>query len=136
LEKRVKFLRDLVFALGLDETMVIHARAEDFCRENKHREQYDLVLARAVAALPVLAEYCLPAVKVGGIFVAMKGPKVEDETKTAKTALAILGGALENVINLRLPLGGDERNLVIVKKVVPTPAKYPRRAGMPPKKPL
>jgi len=136
LEKRVKFLKDVVEALGLSETRVIHARAEDFCRDGEHREQYDLVVARAVACLPVLAEYCLPAVKVGGLFVAMKGPKVEDETKAAKNALSILEGALENVIKLRLPLLGDERNLVMVRKISSSPAKYPRRAGMPQKKPL
>lgn len=136
LEKRVKFLNDAVAALGLSETRVIHARAEDFCRDGEHREQYDLAVARAVAGLPVLAEYCLPAVKVGGLFVAMKGPKVEDETKAAKSALSILGGTLENVIQLRLPLSGDERNLVMVRKTGPSPAKYPRRAGMPQKKPL
>jgi 16S rRNA (guanine527-N7)-methyltransferase len=136
LEKRVKFLQEVVASLGLNETLVIHARAEDFCREVNHREHYDLVLARAVASMPVLAEYCLPAVKVGGLFMAMKGPKVEEETITAKTALTIIGGTLEKVINLKLPLGGDERNLVMVRKVGSTPAKYPRRAGMPQKKPL
>lgn len=136
LEKRVNFLKEVVEALGLKETSVIHARAEDFCKDKEHREQYDFAVARAVAGLPVLAEYCLPAVKVGGIFVAMKGPKVAEETKAAKSAVSILGGALETVINLRLPLGGDERNLIIIRKVGPTPANYPRRAGMPQKKPL
>ncbi|MDD4237741.1 MAG: 16S rRNA (guanine(527)-N(7))-methyltransferase RsmG [Desulfotomaculaceae bacterium] len=136
LEKRVRFLTDVVALLGLKETRVIHARAEDFCRDKKHRERYDLSVARAVAGLPVLAEYCLPAVKVGGLFVAMKGPNVENETTAAKSALAILGGVLEDVINFRLPLVEDERNLVMVRKVGPTPAKYPRRAGIPQKKPI
>lgn len=136
LEKRVNFLRDVVASLGLKDTRVVHARAEDFCRDKEHREQYDLAVSRAVASLPVLAEYCLPAVKEGGLFVAMKGPNLGDETTAAKNALAILGGTLEDVINLRLPLVGDERNLVMVRKVGHTPAKYPRRAGMPQKKPL
>lgn len=136
LEKRVKFLKEAVALLEVEKTRVIHARAEDFCKDSEHREQYDLAVARAVAGLPVLVEYCLPAVKVGGTFVAMKGPKVAEETKAAETALSILGGALEDVINLRLPLGGDERNLIIIRKIRATPAKYPRRAGMPQKKPL
>lgn len=136
LEKRVNFLQDVVASLELKEARVIHTRAEDFCRDKEHREQYDLAVARAVAGLPVLAEYCLAAVKEGGLFVAMKGPKVEDEIKAAKNALSILGGTLEDVINLRLPLVGDERNLVILRKIGSTPLKYPRRAGMPQKKPL
>lgn len=136
LEKRVKFLKNVVTALSLGKTGVIHARAEDFCRDGEHRERYDLAVARAVAGLPVLLEYCLPAVKEGGLFVAMKGPKVEDEIKAAGNALAILGGSLEDVINLRLPLAGDERNLVVVRKISHTPANYPRRAGMPQKRPL
>ena len=136
LEKRVKFSRDVVAALGLKETTVVHARAEDFCRDKEHRERYDLAVSRAVAGLPVLSEYCLPAVNPGGLFVAMKGPKVEEETSAAKSALVILGGALEDVISLKLPLVGDERNLVMVRKVSATPEKYPRRAGMPQKKPL
>lgn len=136
LEKRVKYLKDVLEDLELKETRVIHTRAEDFGRDKTHREHYDLALARAVAGLPVLAEYCLPAVKVGGLFIAMKGPKVEEEINDAKNALAILGGTLEEVINLRLPFAGDERSLVMIRKVSPTPAKYPRRAGMPQKKPL
>jgi 16S rRNA (guanine527-N7)-methyltransferase len=136
LEKRVNFLKEVVEALGLKETRIIHARAEDFGREDKHRQRYDLAVARAVAGLPVLAEYCLPAVKTGGLFIAMKGPRVEEEIKAAEKALSVLGGTLQEMVNMRLPLTGDERNLVKIKKVSPTPAKYPRRAGMPQKKPL
>lgn len=136
LKKKVNFLEDVIAELGLQETRVIHARAEDFGRDRKQREYYDLVLARAVAGLPVLAEYCLPIVKVGGLFVAMKGPKVKEEIEAAKNALSVLGGVMDKVINLKLPLIGDERNLVIVRKVSPTPGSYPRRAGMPQKKPL
>jgi len=135
-EKKVKFLREVVAALELPGTVVIHARAEDIGRDKAHREQYDLALSRAVASLPVLAEYCLPVVKHGGLFVAMKGPNVDQEIKAAAQALTILGGSMEKVINFKLPLLGDERNLLLIRKVAPTPAKYPRRAGTPQKKPL
>jgi 16S rRNA (guanine527-N7)-methyltransferase len=83
-----------------------------------------------------LAEYCLPAVKSGGLFIAMKGPNVDEEIKAATNALTILGGSLEKVLSFKLPLLGDERNLLLIRKEAPTPAKYPRRAGAPQKKPL
>ncbi|MCL6559573.1 MAG: 16S rRNA (guanine(527)-N(7))-methyltransferase RsmG [Firmicutes bacterium] len=136
MEKRVTFLREVIQMLGLKKIEAVHARAEDLGRKKEYRERYDRVVARAVADLRVLAEYCLPAVKKGGIFLAMKGPKVESEITAAEKAIEILGGKIENLINLRLPFIGDERNLVVIKKVRQTPEKYPRRAGMPQKKPI
>ena len=136
IEKKVKFLREVVAALQLAGTVVIHARAEDIGRDKAHREQYDLVLSRAVASLPVLAEYCLPAVKSGGLFIAMKGPHIDQEIKDATKALTIMGGSLEKVLNFKLPLLGDERNMLQLRKVTTTPAKYTTRAGAPQKKPL
>lgn len=136
LDKRVCFLKEVIFKLGLKKIKAIHARAEDIGRSKDYRENYDRVVARAVAGLGVLAEYCLPAVKVNGFFLAMKGPKLEEEMIAAKKAIKILGGEVEETINLRLPITGDERNLVLIRKVKTTPEKYPRRAGIPQKKPL
>lgn len=136
LEKRVNFLKEVISKLRLKDIKAVHARAEEIGRDVIYREQYDRVVARAVAGLGVLAEYCLPVVKVNGTFLAMKGPRLEEELAGAKKAIEILGGKVEQVTNLRLPLTGDERNLVLVRKVKPTPEKYPRRAGMPLKKPL
>lgn len=136
LDKRVNFLKEVISELGLSQIEAIHARAEDIGRNNDYREKYDRVVARAVAGLGVLTEYCLPSVKVGGFFLAMKGPKLEEEIAAAKKAIEILGGEVEKTISLRLPFTGDERNLVLIRKVKNTPEKYPRRAGIPQKKPL
>ena len=136
LEKKVSFLKEVILELGLEKIVVLRARAEELGRDKSHREKYDRVVARAVAELTVLAEYCLPVVKVGGYFLAMKGPKVDEEMAAARNAVEILGGEVEKNINFKLPVLGDERNLVLVKKVRTTPEKYPRRPGAPLKKPL
>jgi 16S rRNA (guanine527-N7)-methyltransferase len=86
--------------------------------------------------LEILAEYCLPLVKIGGFFLAMKGPKLDEEIIAAKKAVDVLGGEIEKIINLKLPVTGDERNLVVIKKIKQTPEKYPRRPGVPLKKPI
>ena len=135
-EKKVIFLREVIAKLGLNKIEAIHTRAEDIGKNKNYREKYDLVVARAVATIGVLAEYCLPEVKLGGCFLAMKGPKIEEEIKEAMKAIEILGGEVEDTIKIRLPFIGDERRLIVIKKVKPTPAKYPRRAGMPQKRPL
>lgn len=136
LDKRVNFLNEVISGLSLNQVEAIHARAEDIGRNKDYRESYDRVVARAVAGLGVLTEYCLPAVKVGGFFLAMKGPKLEEELAAAKKAIEIIGGEVESSINLRLPFTEDERNMVLIRKVKATPEKYPRRAGIPQKKPL
>ncbi len=135
-EKKVVFLKKVIKELSLSGIEAVHARAEDAGRSGPYREKFDLVVARAVASMRVLSEYCLPTVKTGGLFLAMKGSKIEEEMAEAKNAFAVLGGMTEDIINLRLPFAGDERNLVIIRKVGATPDIYPRRPGTAKKKPL
>lgn len=138
LNKRIKFLEDLVTKLNLSQVNLVHARAEDFSKKGSlHREQFDLVTARAVARLSVLSELCLPAVKVGGIFLAYKAQAADSEIKAAHNAIQKLGGRLNSTYALELPtVPVEERNLIIIDKVKKTPLSYPRRAGQPAKKPL
>lgn len=136
LEKRVNFLNEAISGLDMDHIEAVHARVEDMGRNKDYREKYDRVVARAVANLGVLAEYCLPPLKVGGIFLAMKGPKLEEEIIKSQKAVTILGGVVESTLALHLPFSGDERNLVLIRKITLSPEKYPRRAGVPTKKPL
>ena len=123
LNKRLVFLGELLNALGLDAELV-HGRAEDKAKAPL-RESFDIATARAVAALPVLSEYCLPYVKVGGVFIAMKGPLATDELANSKNAIKLLGGQNLGLERKNLP-EGDERNFVITKKISQTPTKYPR----------
>jgi len=115
---------------------VLWARAEDAGHRKEEREQYDVVTARAVAAMRVLVEYCLPFVRVGGRFVALKGPDIEQEVSEATRAMDVLGGQLEAVQVVHLPEGAGTRSLVVIRKAKPTPAKYPRKAGVPAKNPI
>ena len=134
LNKRVKFLEETVKALGLTNVTVIHARAEDLARDKKHREAYDLAVSRAVANMSTLLEYTLPFVKKGGCFVAYKSVKGEEELAAAGRALKLLGGKVEKADNFTLFDMG--RSLIAIKKTAQTPKAYPRKAGMPGKKPL
>ncbi|WP_072914197.1 16S rRNA (guanine(527)-N(7))-methyltransferase RsmG [Desulforamulus aeronauticus] len=136
LQKRVNFLNETLQDLGLQDSRAIHDRAEDFAQRKEQRESYDLVVSRAVARLAVLAEYCLPCVKIGGYFISQKGPTIEDEVRESTKALVILGGEIEEVKKLSLPVIQDGRSIVVIKKISPTPKQYPRKAGMPAKKPL
>lgn len=133
--KKVAFLQHLISVLNLPDTCAIHARAEDLARAAAHREQYAVVVARAVADLRVLAEYCLPFTRVGGVFIAQKGVAVDDEVKNAARALRILGGELRAIAPVHLP-GLAPRHLIVVAKVAPTTATFPRRAGTPARQPL
>lgn len=135
-KKRVRFLQHLVGKLGLSGIEIIRGRAEELGRQPGHREGYDLVLARAVAPLPVLLEYALPLCRIGGIFLAQKGPDIKEELETSQMALRVLGGRLREVRGLELPHSMGRRNLAVVEKVAPTPEKYPRRPGLPAKRPL
>lgn len=135
LEKRIKFLETVIDELGLKGTEAVHIRAEDAGRFDSFREAFDAAVARAVAAMPVLLEYCLPLVKTGGIFIAMKGSS-EDEVAASKKALDILGGEIQEVRNFVLPGSDIKRSVIIVRKVRQTPTKYPRKAGKPSKEPL
>lgn len=135
LEKRLKFLGEVIDALGLKDCTTVHSRAEDAGRNKKFREKYDIVTARAVARLSVLAEYCLPLVKVGGVFLAMKSHSEEEETEAGK-AIALLGGTIEKTDTFKLPGTDMERTIIVVRKIRPTPAKFPRKAGTPSKTPI
>jgi 16S rRNA (guanine527-N7)-methyltransferase len=135
--KKAGFLRRLIRELALEDVIVVWGRAETVGRDPQHREQYDVAVARAVAPLPALVELLLPFCRVGGICLAWKGPHVVEERAAADAALKLLGGRLRAVEAVRLP--GDippERYLVVVDKVAPTPNRYPRRPGIPTKRPL
>lgn len=136
LQKRLNFLKDLISELGLTDVELVHGRAEDVGQNKLYRERFDIVTARAVARMSVLSEYCLPLVKKGGYFVALKGPKAEDELDDGKKALEVLGGKLIKDEELTLPESEEERTLVLVQKVKSTPKKYPRQAGTPRRKPI
>ncbi len=134
LQKRLTFLSEVNDQLGLDCSFV-HSRAEDGGKQKSLREQFDFATARAVANLRDLAEYCLPYVRVGGSFIALKGPDVEEEVREAKNAIATMGGKVEQVVPFTLP---DEsgRNIIIVRKISQTPPQFPRTAAKMAKKPI
>ena len=134
LNKRLVFLEALCRELDLPVKLV-HARAEEGGRRPELRERYDVASARAVAALPTLCEYCLPFVKVGGVFAALKGPDGPAEVEAAKKAISLLGGKVEAVKSFTLP-GQQARTVAVIRKVQPTPAKYPRHGGKISKQPL
>ncbi|OAT79882.1 16S rRNA (guanine(527)-N(7))-methyltransferase RsmG [Desulfotomaculum copahuensis] len=134
--KKTEFLTCVINSLFLSDVTVICARAEDAARRRELRSSFDFAFSRAVASLPVLLEYCLPLLKNGGLFVAMKGPAVVEETKSAGNALQLLGGLLERIVQFKLPFSDEDRSLVLVKKIMPTPDKFPRRAGLPARRPL
>ena len=135
LDKRIKFLNEVVGLLGLKEITAVHGRAEEFGVKPDYREKYDIAVARAVANLAVLLEYCLPFVKVGGVFIAMKGSNTE-EVGAASKALQILGGEIEEVKEIILPGSDMKRNIFLIRKLRQIPSKYPRKAGKPSKEPL
>lgn len=136
LQKRLKFLQEVIDQLGLGEVELIHGRAEDFCKPSMKREQYDLCVSRAVANLATLSELCLPYVKVGGKFIPYKSEKAEEEVKAAKKAIGLLGGEVKDQIEFELPESNIGRTLVVIEKKNATPKKFPRKAGMPVKEPI
>ena len=136
LNKRVKFLKDVKKALGLEGLEALHGRAEDFAKKKEYREQFDLCVSRAVANLSTLSEYCLPFVAVNGSFVSYKSGDSEEEIQQAKHAISLLGGKVKNVDKFQLPGTDMGRALVEIKKTKQTPGKYPRKAGLPAKEPL
>jgi 16S rRNA (guanine527-N7)-methyltransferase len=134
--KKVAFLEHLIARLGLRGIVAVKARAEELGHDPTQREQYDLALARAVADLSVVAEYALPLSRIGGWVVAQKGESGAGEAWTAEKAIGLLGGELRRVLPVELPGLPENRSLVLIQKTAPTPAAYPRRAGMPSKRPL
>ena len=136
LNKRVKFLNEVIAKLGLKGITAIHGRAEDFARQGEYREQFDFVVSRAVANLASLSEYCLPYVKTGGFFVPYKSGNIDQELSDAKKAVSVLGGELKEIVRFTLPESDIERTLVVVEKIKTTPKKYPRKAGLPAKEPI
>lgn len=135
LNKRLVFLKELCDTLGFCDVQIIHTRAEDGAKKTELREKYDFATARAVAKLNVLSEYCLPYVKVGGAFLALKGPTAPEELDNAENAFKVLGGKLDEVFREVLP-SGDVRVIVKVKKISQTPTNYPRISAKISKKPL
>lgn len=134
--KKLKFIDHLIAKLGLTNAHTLHGRAEDVGNLPAHREQYDVVLARAVARLPALLEYCLPLARVGGVFVAMKGTTAYEEVDAASEALRILGGRIDDVVAVQLPTMTYSHYLIVTSKTKPTPRAYPRKPGIPTREPL
>jgi 16S rRNA (guanine527-N7)-methyltransferase len=134
--KKTKFLQHIVDTLQLNEVTVLAARAEEVGRQAAHREQYDVALARAVASLPVLAEYTLPLVRVEGLVIAQKGQHLAEEVEAAIRASEMLGGQLDRILPVEVPGLEAARHLIIIRKSKATPKQYPRRPGVPAKRPL
>lgn len=136
LNKRIKFLNEVIDLLELDDIKTIHGRAEDYAKQAEYREQYDICVSRAVANLATLSEYCLPYVKVDGLFVPYKSEEIDEELKSSEKAVSILGGKVEEVVKFQLPGTDIGRSFVKIHKIKETKKKYPRKAGMPTKEPL
>lgn len=136
LNKRVNFLNDVIHALGLQNINAIHGRAEDFGKDIKYREQFDLCVSRAVAKLSTLSEYCMPYVKANGYFIPYKSGNIDAELEESRKAIHVLGGKLEKVEKFNLPDTDMERTLILIRKVSNTPKVYPRSAGKPSKEPI
>nr|WP_263314449.1 16S rRNA (guanine(527)-N(7))-methyltransferase RsmG [Mammaliicoccus sp. Marseille-Q6498] len=135
LNKRIKFLNELANALEIDQVNFVHDRAETFGKK-EYRESFDIVTARAVARLSVLSELCIPLVKTGGQFVALKGSQGNEELEDAQFAISVLGGKVKEVYEFKLPLEESMRQIIAIDKLKQTPKKYPRKPGTPNKEPL
>lgn len=136
LNKRVNFLNTVIQELELEKIETLHGRAEDFAKKEKYRETFDLCVSRAVANLATLSEYCIPYIRVGGIFIPYKSGNIEEELGASKMAVALLGGKIEKTVKFELPGTDIGRSFVIIKKEEHTKKKYPRKAGLPSKEPI
>lgn len=136
LNKKIKFLDEVIEELNLEGIQAIHGRAEDFARQSGYREAFDVCLSRAVANLSTLTEYCLPYVVIGGQFVPYKSGVIDNEVIESKTAVFQLGGKVKEVVKFTLPETEIERSFVIIDKTKKTPKMYPRKAGLPSKEPI
>lgn len=136
LNKRIKFLNEVIEQLELKDIETIHGRAEDYAKQKEYRECYDLCVSRAVANLSTLSEYCLPYVKKGGLFIPYKSGEIEEELKNSEKAVKILGGSIKDVVKFELPGTDIKRSFIKIEKKEHTAKKYPRKAGLPAKEPL
>lgn len=136
LHKRIQFLDTVIEELKLENVQTVHGRAEDFAKQGKLREAFDICVSRAVANFSTLSEYCLPYVRRGGLFIAYKSEKVASEIEGAGRAIALLGGSIKEKVEFTLPYSDIYRSLVVIQKIERTPVKYPRKAGLPSKEPL
>lgn len=136
LQKRINFLNTVIEELGLEKIETLHGRAEDYAKKAEYREIFDLCVSRAVANLSTLSEYCIPYIRVGGIFVSYKSGNVDEEVDNSKKAVKILGGKLESVEKFQLPGTEINRSFVKIKKIEQTKKRYPRKAGLPGKEPI
>lgn len=136
LNKRIKYLDTVIDELELKDIHTIHGRAEEYARKEEYREKYDLAVSRAVANLSTLSEYCVPYVKVGGMFVPYKSGEIDEEVKAAQTAIKVLGGKQTEVVKFTLPGSDINRSFVKIQKVKSTGKKFPRKAGLPAKEPI
>lgn len=136
LNKRIKFLNEVILQLGLTNVETVHSRAEDLARNPKYRDCFDYTVSRAVANLSTLSEYCLPFVKPEGKFISYKSERLSEELIQAENAISLLGGNIKDQIDFQLPESDIYRNLLIIQKIKNTPKKYPRKAGLPAKEPL
>ena len=136
LNKRVKFLHDIIELCRLKKIQAVHGRAEELAGKKEYRESFDLCVSRAVANLSSLSEYCLPYVEKGGLFVSYKSGNIQEELEAAGYAIQILGGRIKDTVKFKLPGSDMDRSLVVIEKIKETLARYPRRAGIPSKEPL
>ena len=134
--KKLEFCRHLAGSLRIEQVSCVQARAEDLGQAFAHRQNYSHVTARAVAALPVLVEYLLPLLRLGGIAIIQKGESGPAETNSARKAIRVLGGELEKIMPVNLPGVAETRYVILIRKIAATPPAYPRRAGIPAKKPI
>ncbi len=136
LNKRINFLNEVIAKLDLKEIYTIHGRAEEYARKPEYREQFDLCVSRAVANLSVLSEYCIPYIRIGGIFIPYKSGEIDEEVAASRKAVDILGGQIDHVEKFQLPDTDIHRSFVFINKIKNTQKKYPRKAGTPAKEPL
>lgn len=136
LNKRINFLKVAKEQLELTNIEAIHSRVEEFGRDKSKRESFDCATSRAVANLSTLAEYLIPLVKPNGICISMKGPNIDEEIKQSQKSISLLGGKVEKIEKFQLPKSDMDRNIIIINKMNHTPARFPRKAGMPAKEPI
>lgn len=136
LNKRIKFLDEVIKELGLENINAVHTRIEEYAKNKQYREKYDVATSRAVANLTTLSEYMLPMVKIKGRAICMKGSEISDEISKSKKSIKILGGEIANIEEFTLPKSDNKRNLILIEKTKITPSKYPRKPGIPSKEPL